>query len=298
MAQFTEATMAPRITDKLATLFARFVEGYAGGNRGLRNVNAQRARRLARLEQKGVVTVGDLLKRLPVLPKKSKEFGVELMYLLGIRQAIPLLLQMWIDPKIRLACAVALSRLKPRSEVIREIVQIGWRELRSKNPDRLWLEAFIHAAGNSGRAGSDDLLLAMLESVELPGWLRGDAADKLGCSTLIADRRTAFFRRARDAALRGLSERSIDVQFWSMYLIGSLASRNGPHRSNAGGCEAALPRLRRIAKRDHRLAPGYWWPMSAEAEDAIICIETGRWPDPDAGERWSDTTKRGEWNRK
>ncbi|HUE16885.1 MAG TPA: hypothetical protein VMR25_22100, partial [Planctomycetaceae bacterium] len=55
--------------------------------------------------------------------------------------------------------------------------------------------------------------------------------------------------------------------------------------------------LRQIAKNDQRLAPGYWWPMSAEATDVITCIAEGHWPEPDAGERWMKNTARGEWNR-
>jgi hypothetical protein len=83
-----------------------------------------------------------------------------------------------------------------------------------------------------------------------------------------------------------------------MYLIGALCSRRTREpRTNLQEFKSALPRLRQIAKNDQRLAPGYWWPMSAEAADVINCITAGHWPDPEAAERWMGNTTRGEWNR-
>jgi hypothetical protein len=94
-----------------------------------------------------------------------------------------------------------------------------------------------------------------------------------------------------------LTDASIDVQFWSMYLIMQLCSSfTSQQRPRANDFKSALPRLRQIAANDHRLAPGYWWPMSAEAEDAIGAI-TGDPPEVDAGERWPGTQARGEGNR-
>ena len=83
-----------------------------------------------------------------------------------------------------------------------------------------------------------------------------------------------------------------------MYVISELAQNDytNPKRSNA--CfAAALPRLREIAANDHRLAPGLWWPMSAEAEDAIYYIEHGTGRENDAAERWLGNEERGPWNR-
>ncbi|OYW16738.1 MAG: hypothetical protein B7Z55_13980, partial [Planctomycetales bacterium 12-60-4] len=112
------------------------------------------------------------------------------------------------------------------------------------------------------------------------------------------DRRRRFYRRCRDTALRGISEDDIDVQFWSMYLLMELSKRNGRETYVLDRDLApALPRLKQIAAQDHRLAPGYWWPMSAEAEDAISCIEHGRWLKPDAADRWTHNPERGDMTR-
>jgi hypothetical protein len=71
-----------------------------------------------------------------------------------------------------------------------------------------------------------------------------------------------------------------------MYVIGSLCSVFGARRTIDRTLRSALPALRRIARHDHRLSPGFWWPMSAEAEDVIECIEQGVWPEPDAATSW------------
>jgi hypothetical protein len=170
-------------------------------------------------------------------------------------------------------------------------LETGWRELQSASPDPLWLEATILALGYEVDPQATELLVSIFERPDLPGSIRGDAGDKLGVCSF--DRRTRLYRRCRDAALRGLSEGSIDVQFWSMYVIGSLCSVFGSRRSVDRALQSALPALRQFARHDHRRSPGFWWPMSAEAEDVIECIERGTWPSPDAAERWHGTSARG-----
>ncbi|MEX2285840.1 MAG: hypothetical protein WD648_02045 [Planctomycetaceae bacterium] len=215
-----------------------------------------------------------------------------------IRQAVPVLLDVMSDRTVRATCAHTLSGLEYNAKAIRRFIEIGNRELASDNPDRFWLEAVILGLGSTDDPRAAELLVTIFERVDLPGWVRGDAGDKLGCVGPVGDRRTQLFRRCRDAALRGLEDESIDVQFWSMYVIGSLAGE--PYwgkRSSANPFKVALKKLRQIAANDHRLAPGYWWSMSSEAEDVICCIENGHWPENDAAERWKGHPERGESNR-
>jgi hypothetical protein len=157
-----------------------------------------------------------------------KDFGIELTWLLKIRQAVPVLVDVMLDPKsdrsVRISCALALYFLKPGSKVTQLFVRIGNRELKSDRPDNDWLEAVIHGLGSPDDPQAVELLVSIFERIDLPGSVRGDAADKLGCVGLVKDRRSALFRRCRDASLRGLNEPSIHVQFWSMYLMGSLCS--------------------------------------------------------------------------
>ena len=138
------------------------------------------------------------------------------------------------------------------------------------------------------------MLLTIYERTDLPGWLRGNAGDAMGFCSPLQDRRTSFFRRAWTTALNGLDHTDIEVQFWSMYVIMQLAQNDSSNRKRSNACfAAALPRLREIAANDHRLVPGFWWPMSAEAEDAIYVIEHGNGRENDAGERWLGNAGRG-----
>jgi hypothetical protein len=283
----------------LATLYERFLSQQSEEmHKRCAPANRDRKRKLNRLRRRGVVTVDDLLERLPRLPSGLKRFGIELVTLLKIHQAIPVLLDLISDRTLRLVCADSLRWLKPSRRATRFFLNIGSRELASAAPDRHWLEAVVLGLGSSDDQSVAELLVTIFERFDRPGWLRGDAADKLGCNRFIHDRRTCLFRRCRAAAIRGLDDDSIDVQFWSMYLIGSLCSNGNSRRhSTHDDFDSALPRLREIAANDHRLAPGYWWTLSAEAEDVIGCIKTGHWPTPEAAERWMGNTKRGEWNR-
>lgn len=283
----------------LATLYTKFLDRQT---KELRErcaaVNRERERKLDRLRKRGVVTVADLLAQLSRLPSHLRQFGIEFVILLKIHQAIPVLLNLIFDPTLRLGCADALGWLKSSKRVTQFFLSVGRRELAAATPDRRWLEAVILGLGSTHDQTAAELLVTIFERIDLPGWLRGDAADKLGLNRFIRDRRTRLFRRCHAAAIRGFDDESIDVQFWSMYLVGSLCS-NGLSRRHAqlDDFKSALPRLRDFAATDHRLAPGYWWPLSAEAEDVIVCIKAGHWPTPDAADRWISNTKRGEWNR-
>jgi hypothetical protein len=121
----------------------------------------------------------------------------------------------------------------------------------------------------------------------LPARIRGDAADALAWYMDRMDRRTRDYRRCVAAALKGLKNESAEVRFWSMYLVGEMASsrtRSG-RRTQAGELRRALPVLRRIAREEYEVYSNLW-PYSEEAKDAIHCIDHGEWPSPDAAERF------------
>ena len=284
----------PKLTDELATLYGRLVEQWSAEELVQRRVvHHERIQKLRRLGKQGILTAADLLERLPGLSLSLKQFGIELISLLEIRRGIPVLLDLMLVPDVRISCAAAIQILRHDKKVTQRFLSIGQRELSSTTSDPLWLDAVILVLGHSDDPGAAEVLVTIFERTDLPGWLRGNAADKLGCCDLACDRRTRLFRRCRTAALRGLADSSIDVQFWSMYVIGSLCSDGiWSHRSRLTGFESALPRLREFAAHDHRLSPGYWWPMSAEAEDVIECIKTGHWPMRDAGVRWQGKGRR------
>lgn len=287
----------PRRSDTLAGLLARFHARQSEEWReAFESVIHKRGRHVETLAAHGVVTVGHLLERLRGLPRRLAIAGVELISLLRIGQAAPQLFEMMESKPLRMSCAVAIATLPQVKGITERLLEIGWRELGSSHPDPHWLRAVVEAIGHSDDRRAADLLIRVYERGDLPASLRGEAADRLGCHSVIGDRRTTIHRRSRTAAIQGLTEGSIDLQFWSMYLIGQLACsqtlRSGRSRSDF---DEIIPALQSFAA-DHRLAPGYWWPMSAEAEDVLHCLEHGGWPEMDAAERWQSRGERGPMN--
>jgi hypothetical protein len=251
-------------------------------------------RHISTLARRNISTTSQLIEALPELPTKLKDFALWWFMVTRDRRAETTLLALLKnDSDCRLMCAATLSSIGG-SRSRREFIRIGRRELAATNPDRRWLDAAIQGLKMYSRdsADVDDVLVAIYERVDLPGWLRGDAGDALGCRSRIRDRRTGLFRRTWTTARNGLFDPDIEVKFWSMYVVMSLAGSFDSRRSNAIFADA-LPQLRKIAKTDHRLAPGFWWPMSAEAVDAIYVIKHGQGRDNDAGMRWLGNTERG-----
>jgi hypothetical protein len=242
---------------------------------------------LRRLKQLGVVTLRQLIGSLLTLPPSLQSFGIWQLGRCGCLAAESVLLQLLqANREPRMDCAVALGFIAGRRSA-RALLQIGRQQMSSDTPDCKWLDAAIHVLKWSDLVECQDLVLRIYERTDLPGWLRGNAGDALGSCCRVSDRRTTMFRRAIDAAFQGLADPDIETQFWSMYIIGMLAdaSSSGCQRSN-DVFQRFLPRLRKIAASDHRMSPGYWWPMSAEAEDVMSVIQSGRWPEQDAGDRW------------
>ncbi|WP_075095853.1 hypothetical protein [Planctomyces sp. SH-PL14] len=288
----------PKQSDSLAALLARFHERQSENwRRQFRAVVRERNRGVEKLVSHGVVTVGQLLERLSGLSQRLSIVGIELISLLRIGQAAPLLVDLMESRPLRMACASAIAMCSQNERITERLLRIGCRELDSSHPDPHWLWTIIEAVRRSDDRRAAELLVRIYEHPALPGSIRGDAADRLGCEGFIGDRRTSLRRRCRVAAILGLTDDSIDVQFWSMYLIGQLGShdRRGPSR-RAHDLLDAIPILKGIAAVDQRIAPGYWWPMSAEAEDALHCLEHGSWPEVDAAERWAGKGERGPMN--
>ena len=250
--------------------------------------------RVRALAARGITTLRHLAVALPHLPPTLRDFGIWWISVNRFRSAEKVLLHLLHDdPKRRLGYAAALASIGGRKSE-REFIRIARKHLVSLSPDLEWLDAVIQGLKFPETAEAEEILLSIFESKSLPGWLRGNAGDAMSICSRLDDRRTTFFRRALRSAAEGLMEDDIDRQFWSMFVIATAAGNcsSNPNRSNL--CfESILPRLREIAATDQRLAPGFWWPMSAEAEDAICVVQTGNWPELDAGDRWRVTSARG-----
>ena len=254
----------------------------------------ENARAISRLSARGVTTTAELIDALPTLPPKLQSFGIWWLGLTKPPGTVRALLQLLrAVPAVRLTCAHSLGMMGSQL-AIREFLRISAAQLSSPKPDPKWLDAAIQVLKWTDNPAAVDALVTIFERTDLPGWLRGDAGDALGCASQLHDRRTRVFRRAWAAARLGLHDSDIEVVFWSMYVISQLAQNYSEHgRRDNRRFESVLPRLRDIADTDQRLAPGFWWPMSAEAEDTIFVIETGNGPQIDAAERWQGNTVRG-----
>ena len=284
-----------RTDKKLTELYNAFVAKRSKESRAsCSEMDRKNGRLIAKLAARSVTSIPELIAALPELPPKLKDFGIWWLWVTKTRSAESVLLRMLLDdPPFRLSCAFALYMIGGRRSV-REFIRIGKAQLASPSPDRKWLEAVIRGLNSSLVPEAEDLLLTIYERTDLPGWLRGDAGDALGGCSRLRDRRTNLFRRAWTAALNGLDDPDIEVLFWSMYVLMQLAQNDYSNSKRSNACfAAALPRLRKIAATDHRLAPGFWWPMSAEAEDAIYIIKHGNGRENDAGERWLGNEERG-----
>lgn len=60
---------------------------------------------------------------------------------------------------------------------------------------------------------------------------------------------------------------------WCAEFSGSLCTVSGSRTPVDRTLRSALRALRQFVRHDHRLSPGFWWPVSAEAEDVIRYIE-------------------------
>ncbi len=267
-----------------------------GGNDWQRAHRATYRRRLTQLERAGIRNIADLIANMPSLSTKTLDWVIQLCWLLKVKQAAPVLWQLMARPKLRMACAHAMGFLAV-NRFERKFAKLGQMELQNPRPDIRQLEVIVAGLRYAIGPEATEVMVSIFERPDLPGWIRGEVGDAIPSIGDVGKRRSKSFNRTVKAAIAGLDDSDINMQFWSMYALGSLAChyKRYPKPSINAIFQPALPKLREIAATDTRLAPGYWWPMSAEAEDAIGCIETGNWPQPDAGERWPSTGPRGEW---
>lgn len=286
-----------RVDRKLAEHYGDFVRRRSEKSRvNCKQFDRQNRRHIARLNARGVTTVNELIAVLPRLPPRLKVFGIWWLGVTRPRSAEGTLLRMLHDdPPYRHSYASVLAMIGGRLS-IRQFLRIGKTQLASKSPDLNWLAAVILGINPIGNPSpeAEEMLLTIYERTDLPGWLRGDAGNALGCCEQFRDRRTSFFRRTWATARNGIDDADIEMKFWSMYIIMQLAQNYSSNRTRSNAIFApALPRLREISATDHSLSPGYWWPMSAEAEDAIAVIETGNGQENDAAVRWHGNPERG-----
>jgi hypothetical protein len=96
-------------TDVLATLCSQFV---ARRPEWSCDWFRECSQKIVRLAEQGIVTVDDLVSRLPDLSTAKQQLGLHLVSVLAIRQAVPVLLEMLPNRANRATCAAALGSIK------------------------------------------------------------------------------------------------------------------------------------------------------------------------------------------
>lgn len=106
---------------------------------------------------------------------------------------------------------------------------------------------------------SPPVVTALLEALNDPYEniaVRAQAAEALGGHS----RSKALGRRVARDLMDMLEHPSAELRFWAAFTLGAMRHR------------PALPALRKVAREDERVCPG-WWYVAEEAEDAIASIE-------------------------
>lgn len=155
----------------------------------------------------------------------------------------------------------------PGSDVVMEMFSIS-----IGHPDPVIREAAVYAMSwppHPSDEETEELRFRSLQCVltneqELPR-VRGQAAEGIHNMFDAADRRKRRFRKAKETLLEVIEFDDPDVRFWCCFALGGMKD------------PAVLPVLRRIARTDKRMCPG-WWRVCDEAKDAIATIEGRRSP--------------------
>ena len=105
------------------------------------------------------------------------------------------------------------------------------------------------------RKAAEALLTCAMDSGEQDS-VRAQAVEGLANHFDLAPRKTKLQLKAEELMLLMLDSPSATLRFWACFGLGSLR------------CQKAIPRLRKIAREDTSVYPG-WWYVSEEAEDAL-----------------------------
>jgi len=158
------------------------------------NANAERT--IRRLSKRDVLTVRELIEQLPGFPLTLQNDALDLISRFDIHQATSVLLSLLPKKLICLAVSSALSLLPKSRRIVSTFVNIGQSELAANQPDLRLLWAVVLGLGVTDDLQATEIMLTIFERQDLPGWLRGDAGDKLGCHGLVHDQRNNLHRRS------------------------------------------------------------------------------------------------------
>ncbi len=222
---------------------------------------------LEELQRQGIRTYENLLDGLSYLSEADRSTVVWVLERLEKRSAGPRLLEVLVND----------SSLSVRCGAGRALGVIGGKRVvsgLSKVVENSSIDPSIRAEACAGLAFLSEkidtkIFRRLVGDLEEDPRVRSQAAEGLANHLSGSDRRRREWRRAVEVLLPCLNDSNTDVRFWAVFAVGSLNAR------------VAVPRLRKLARRDDAIATGMW-AVSEEAKDALHCIERGFWPELDA----------------
>ena len=231
------------------TLFARTLERY----------RKDHADRLPFLNDSPPADLPDLLRRLSTLQGEAFTAALQLVSDLKDREAVPVLIDLLAegDPQQAEPLAHVIATIGGRRAcpgLLRVLVE-------SDQPQRRWAALYGLTWLMDSRAFRP--LLKLFRDPREPASLRAQAAEALTYLLSDVPSHDSPHDAAIDAFLAGLDDASTDVQFWSVYALGTLQARR------------ALPKLRLIACRADEGLTSSGNSVRDEAQDAIQVIEQG-----------------------
>ena len=220
------------------------------------------------IERRGIKSLTSLRNKLGELPLRQLGTAIWVLGKVGNRNDVPNLLKIrQSQPTLVHEVLEALSNLGGK-RAFNELV----RSLQNRT---LSLGVRIEACHGLGHRWSGkvpaSIFYPIVSSPDEDPNLRGYAAEGIGIR--VPRRPKSEMRKAVEVLLPCLDDPSAEVRFWAVFALAAMNAR------------PALPKLRRLARKDHADGP-FGWSVAEEAKDAVYCLtHKGRWPEMDAGER-------------
>lgn len=223
---------------------------------------------LRKLERRGIKSRTSLKKHLEMLPERELSTALWVLGRVGKRDDV--------------AKLVAIRRLRPKAAVyaIEALATLGGKRARSEI-ERLLIDqrhplkvriAACHALGHRWRGKvRASIFYPIVSDLDEEASLRGYAIEGIGVRVSRGARNE--INKAVDLLLPCLDDRFAEVRFWAIFALAGMNARQ------------ALPKLRRLARKDHADGP-FGWSVAEEAKDAVHSLtNNGRWPEVDASKR-------------
>ena len=221
------------------------------------------------LQRRGITNYRTLLKSIDGLPISQLRTALEVLGLIGRKEAVPKLLSLL---KTKRTCLWEIR--SALTAIGGERAFIGLKQIltdKKQIPERRF-EA-CHALAHQFYKVDPSVFFSVVIDKTNGELLRGQAVEGIAIHAPYYNRRR-HNRISTQVLLDCLRDSCAEVRFWGVFGMACLK------------VEESLPKLRKLARDDHAVA-SLGWSVAEEAKDVIYCLTKGRWPEIDASERRS-----------